>query len=223
MANLYVKIAQANFKSNEYQKALGAYRDALNRCQKHYEENTNRVEIAEIYVQMGDTYMKLEEYQQASEFYLHALQIHQNLATTSTLTKATITQEQDELLTSSSQTPISTREAVDIYYKLGKAYFGNRELELAIKSYTDALIARKILKLPENRSSVNLNYSLGFIYLSLGDAQKALKYFERTIELVDVVLVGTRRDNIEKADCYLRIGDSYKMVTLFIFLLENKN
>lgn len=215
MANLFIKIAQANFKCNNYQAALAAYRDALNKLQKHYEENKNRAEIADVYVQMGDTYMKLEEYQQASELYMQALEIYQNLTTKSTLTTTLTTPEQEEQNTSMSQIPIS-KEIVDIYYKLGKAYFGNRELELAIKYYRDALSARKTLKIDDDRSSVNLYYSIGFVYLSLGEAQKALKYFERTIELVDIVL-GTRRDtNIEKADCYLRIGDSYNMVWYYL-------
>lgn len=182
-------MAQVYNKSNDYRTALGFYQEAL----KGYEENRNR-EKADVYVQIGDTYMKLDEYHQATGFYSQALQIYQNL--------------------NEPNTQISRRETVDIYSKLGNAYFGNRDLEMAIKSYIDALDARKTLNMPEDMTTIKLVYNIASIYLSLGEAKKALEYFHGVIDLFDIVLGDG--DHVEKANCYLRIGDSYIMVPFFL-------
>lgn len=235
MANIYIKMANAYFKSSDYQAALGFYKDALRQLQKHYEESPNRVEIAEVFVLKADTYMKLEEYQQAAEFYSQALNIHRNImlsATTITTGTLSSTSSMSSALLSSlttttdqetssnqqlslgggQQVPVSP-DTASIYNKLGNAYFGQRDYLLAIKSYRDALNARKSLGMPDDMTTVKLYYNVGFVYLNLKEAKKANEYFNRALDLIGIVLGAG--DYVEKADCYLRIGDSFIIVIIF--------
>lgn len=154
-----------------------AYMDSLQQLINTLGENN--LEVADLYIKLGDTYFESAHYEKAAETYNKALTIKRNLLDEEHLAVA------------------------DVYFKVGKAEFEFDNDSLANKLFIKVLDIR-LKKLDKDHLKVAECYNeLGLTYAFLGDYEKSDSLINKGLH---IRLDKLGENNLEVADSYDYLG-----------------
>lgn len=143
-------------------------------------------QIGKSYKILGDSYMKLKQYDLAISNYQQALRKDENNATRLKLAKA-LTLNKQYLLSNNTyhkllKQPLSPEEKVQIKEGLGNNAINQKHLEEALTYYQEALGIANSYKLTQNISSLNLK--IASLLNRKGNKSKANTYIQNSIEQI---------------------------------------
>ncbi|CAF1155415.1 unnamed protein product [Adineta steineri] len=157
LGNAELGLGRASLRCNDCQEGLEHFQAALEIRQRLLGEN--HPDVAEIFSFLGETYNKMQNYDDALVFLVQAMNI------------------EEETL------PPNSLNLAATYDTIGAIYMMLNQYDVALIYYEKVLHIRQAA-LPEDHPQIAAIYgSLGSLFESKGDYSKALNYHEKSLEI----------------------------------------